>query len=93
MNSNKVEAETREVLQKTIGELEHRSAHLKDYNWLLKVPHPCLSCDQVPSSVLKATFPSFPVILQSPEHLVAVHLVPALRNNGCSLWDFYCSVD
>ena len=37
MNSNKAEAENREATQAKIAELEDRSAHLKDYTWLLKV--------------------------------------------------------
>ena len=37
MNSNKAEAENRAATQAKIAELEDRSAHLKDYTWLLKV--------------------------------------------------------
>ena len=37
MNSNKAEAENGEATQAKIAELEDRSAHLKDYTWLLKV--------------------------------------------------------
>ena len=38
MNSNKDEFATRELIQLKIAELEEKSALLKDYTWLLKVP-------------------------------------------------------
>ena len=38
MKSNKTEAETRAAIQQKIADLEEKSALLKDYTWLLKVP-------------------------------------------------------
>ena len=37
MKSNKTEADTRQIIQLKIAELEEKSALLKDYTWLLKV--------------------------------------------------------
>ena len=38
MKSNKTEAEMRQAIQEKIADLEEKSALLKDYTWLLKVP-------------------------------------------------------
>ena len=38
MKSNKTEAKMRQAIQEKIADLEEKSALLKDYTWLLKVP-------------------------------------------------------
>ncbi len=47
MNSNKTEAEMRQAIQRKIADLEEKSALLKDYTWLLKVPKMAPSLPQM----------------------------------------------